>query len=394
LWRLAIATAAGSEPAWQLGLARAQAACGDATAAIVTTQDLLRQTPGFRPAMGFFCQMLVLQDRRATAIAELADGVFAGGLAPVSERLRLLLWLEHMDDARAVFERAFAVADKVEDFVALFPHIPRLYEPADRLRLWREVYHRVVDQPGPTAAFLAMRLALASRDYDAFLHLHDQRPMLPPPWQGLLARVADTLRRPGFPDMCAQKLFVIGLSKTATTSVHKALGQLGYLSAHFDNSFSHAMLTMADAALFDAMGDIPVSAQFETLYDAYPNARFIYTTRPMESWLPSFAGHYRRWHGSDDFGVLRAQCLRPERCRNGHGLAEIHHGLYFQYADASSAWLAHDARVAAFFADKPANKLLRLDLFSGHGWPEICAFLGVPAPKTPFPWENRSLVPA
>ncbi|HTZ71966.1 MAG TPA: hypothetical protein VMB71_15015, partial [Acetobacteraceae bacterium] len=130
LWRLAIATAAGSEPAWQLGLARAQAACGDATAAIVTTQDLLRQSPGFRPAMGFLCQMLVQQNCRTTAMAELADGVFAGSLAAVSERLRLLLWLEHMDNARAVFDRALAVAEKVEDFSALFPHIPRLYEPA------------------------------------------------------------------------------------------------------------------------------------------------------------------------------------------------------------------------------------------------------------------------
>jgi hypothetical protein len=45
--------------------------------------------------------------------------------------------------------------------------------------------------------------------------------------------------------------------------------------------------------------------------------------------------------------------------------------------------------VLAFFADKP-GRLLRFDLWAGHGWAELCGFLGLPVPDRPFPHRNAA----
>ena len=58
-------------------------------------------------------------------------------------------------------------------------------------------------------------------------------------------------------------------------------------------------------------------------------------------------------------------------------------------ATPAKAHAAHEARVASFFSDKPPGKLLDLDVFSGQGWPELCAFLGKPVRDEPFPYLNR-----
>jgi hypothetical protein len=50
----------------------------------------------------------------------------------------------------------------------------------------------------------------------------------------------------------------------------------------------------------------------------------------------------------------------------------------------------YDQRVRLFFRDKPKERFLVFDVFAGHGWPELCAFLGAEPPAIPFPFENRA----
>lgn len=52
---------------------------------------------------------------------------------------------------------------------------------------------------------------------------------------------------------------------------------------------------------------------------------------------------------------------------------------------------AHNAAVRAHFAQRP-NDLLELDFARGDGWPELCTFLGVPAPSEPFIHANRAQI--
>ncbi len=104
-----------------------------------------------------------------------------------------------------------------------------------------------------------------------------------------LAGVDPPLRRP--------KVFVVGLSRTGTTTLTVALRRLGYLAAHWVNPATGQMLLPEDAAIFDAMADAPVADAVEELADRYPHARFILTLRPAASWERSLLALMRREHG-------------------------------------------------------------------------------------------------
>ena len=50
----------------------------------------------------------------------------------------------------------------------------------------------------------------------------------------------------------------------------------------------------------------------------------------------------------------------------------------------------HNREVLEYFASRPKD-LLVLDLSAGHGWPQLCPFLGHPTPEFPFPWRNSRM---
>lgn len=202
-----------------------------------------------------------------------------------------------------------------------------------------------------------------------------------------LARIAEKCASPRFPDLQAPKVFGIGLSRTATSSLNTALGIVGLHAIHWLNPHTKHLITAPDFALFDAFTDIPVSAQFEYLYHAYPGARFIYTTRPIDSWQASIALHYRNNRKIENPHEL----ARPDASRRfDHAMAPIEMSLYGRYDTWREAFEAYDRRVRDFFRDKPERCFLELSICEGEGWEKLCAFLGRPVPDRPFPNENQS----
>ena len=139
--------------------------------------------------------------------------------------------------------------------------------------------------------------------------------------------------------------------------------------------------------MFGAATDCCVSAEMEKLYYQYPNARFVLTTRPLEPWLRSFHDHHERHSWAGDIDSLRAVFDRAD-CAHKFEHAALEYGLYLNAETLTEAYQAFETRVRLFFSDKPANKLLTLDLFAGQGWPELCGFLGRPIPSEPFPKLN------
>lgn len=191
-------------------------------------------------------------------------------------------------------------------------------------------------------------------------------------------------------DFDAPKIFCIGLSKTGTSSLHEAMLALGIPSAHWTNPVTGALLDMRDFLIFDALSDISVSYQFEQLYYAFPNARFIYTERPLDGWEKSFLRHYQRTGLGDTFAQMEAHLSgQPDK---GAALASnvIIRGLYFNAPSPAMAYRAFEKRVQDFFSDKP-DRLLTMNIFAGDGWDKLCAFLGRPAPNRPFPHSNDSV---
>lgn len=85
------------------------------------------------------------------------------------------------------------------------------------------------------------------------------------------------------------KIFIIGLPRTGTTSVCAAMLNLGYKVAHTaytDKTFESAKV----------IADTPVFCDYQQLDNAYPNAKFIYLERSLDKWLPSIQQLLLRMH--------------------------------------------------------------------------------------------------
>jgi hypothetical protein len=76
------------------------------------------------------------------------------------------------------------------------------------------------------------------------------------------------------------KIFIIGLPRTATTSVCLATLELGFKTAH--NAYTRDAFIEAEV-----IADTPIFCDYQLLDKQYPNSRFIYLTRELEKWVPS-----------------------------------------------------------------------------------------------------------
>jgi len=206
----------------------------------------------------------------------------------------------------------------------------------------------------------------------------------------LLTAVRRRLDRPLDALLAEPKVFGIGLSRTGTTSLTMALDGLGIDSAHWENPFTREILSDVDFPLFGACTDISVAHVFETLFFAYPNARFIMTTRPFEPWLASIRKLYHALYGSDDFDALKDRFARDLTVNREPGPVGIQMAIYFSAPSFEAARARYEDRVRGFFADKARDRFLELDLGAGGGWAPLCAFLGKPVPTVPFPWTNKA----
>jgi hypothetical protein len=167
------------------------------------------------------------------------------------------------------------------------------------------------------------------------------------------------------------KVFVIGLSKTGTSSLRQALKFLGY------------RVFKADMALppgddFDAATHEYVAANFELLDRRYPGSKFIYTVRSKDGWLDSV---YRHWRTHEKRRIADRKMLT------------LLYGLPnwgFDPEIFSAAYERHHARVMNYFLGRPRD-LLVMNVCAGDGWGALSPFLGVPTPDAPFPHALRGV---
>jgi hypothetical protein len=172
------------------------------------------------------------------------------------------------------------------------------------------------------------------------------------------------------------KVFCIGFHKTGTSSLGAALELLGHrVGGPFgvrDPKIAERALDDAIARLerFDAVQDNPWPLLFRELDDRYPGAKFVLTVRPEDEWLDSVVAQFggtttpmREWiYGSGD--PVGHESAYRERYRR------------------------HNEAVEAHFAGRDEDLLvMRLD--QGEGWSQLCPFLGLEEPSTPFPHANR-----
>lgn len=174
------------------------------------------------------------------------------------------------------------------------------------------------------------------------------------------------------------KVFGVGMQRTGTTSLGRALTLLGYKTIHFPSW----LWEMEDPSLLDqyeAFTDNPIPLLYKDLDERHPGSKFILTVRNEEKWLASCQWMFETKR--EDWGFDRSTRIQG-----------MHHALYgtnhFDRDAFSAAYRRHNADVIAYFADRH-DDLLVLDVDAGLEWGPLCAFLGQPVPSAPFPHSNK-----
>ena len=76
------------------------------------------------------------------------------------------------------------------------------------------------------------------------------------------------------------KLFIIGLPRTGTTSISVAL-------LDYDFKVAHTAYTKHAFELADVISDAPCFCDYQELDKLFPNSKFVYLDRTLASWVPS-----------------------------------------------------------------------------------------------------------
>jgi hypothetical protein len=179
----------------------------------------------------------------------------------------------------------------------------------------------------------------------------------------------------------ARKVFVIGLSKTGTTSLKDMLTTLGYrvcgprkalLAAVRAGDKSAVHPTMDD---YDAFEDWPWPLVYPEAYARYgDDARFILTVRrDEEAWFRSIEQH--------GYGTSLLKSMKD---------AYGYYRPFGQKSEFLSIYRSHNEKSRAFFADKPGI-FAEFCLENGDSWEKLCALIGHPVPVgTPTPHRNKT----
>lgn len=184
------------------------------------------------------------------------------------------------------------------------------------------------------------------------------------------------------------RIFGIGMHKTGTTSLAKALTLLGYETLHwrharqardiYESVIAHGTSPILER--HDAACDFPVAILFRELDRAYPGSKFILTTRDERDWLESVRNHWtadrnpwrRDW--DDDCFTHRLHTI-------------IYGRKAFDAEIMRSRYRKHVAEVLGYFWERPGDLLT---FPTGTGWGPLCRFLDRPQPTAPYPALNAT----
>lgn len=165
--------------------------------------------------------------------------------------------------------------------------------------------------------------------------------------------------------MFNNKIFIIGLPRTATTSVCIAFLELGYKTAH--TAYTKACFEEAQV-----IADTPVFCDYQALDRAYPESKFINLVRPLDKWLPSIRQLLLRMHTNlqrTDGG------FNPhlKRCYN-----QIFSPLTIENIKSDEflidCYQRHQQQIAEFFKSRP-DDLLTIDVSHADSFAKLLSFI-------------------
>lgn len=175
------------------------------------------------------------------------------------------------------------------------------------------------------------------------------------------------------------KLFIIGLPRTGTTSISVALLKYGFKVAH-------TAYTKRAFELADVISDAPCFADYQQLDALFPNSKFVYLDRALSSWVPSMQ---MLLHKMQPQLAPKSGYLHPvlKRCIN-QVFAPLTTQNPLASAHVEACYRIHQHAVINYFAAR--DDFLSLDISQQGSLQTLLEFLGVNAEHgDEFPHLNR-----
>lgn len=203
-----------------------------------------------------------------------------------------------------------------------------------------------------------------------------------------------------------RKTFCIGLNKTGTTSLNKAMRELGYvignqhkgeklLYAWAERDFKKIIHHCYSAQFFQ---DIPFSLPYTyiSLDQAFPESKFILTIRDSpEDWYNSLTAFHAKLWGKN------RRIPTKEDLKNSYygkkGWPWIANRLIYNTPERDlynkiqliDYYNQHNNNVIEYFRHR-AGDLLILNVGDQKAYSKLCEFLDIENEEKEFPWENKT----
>ncbi|RPA59641.1 sulfotransferase family protein [Shewanella frigidimarina] len=167
------------------------------------------------------------------------------------------------------------------------------------------------------------------------------------------------------------KVFIIGLPRTGTTSVSVALLEQGLTVAH--QAFTKQAFMLADA-----VSDAPCFSDYQQLDKLFPNAKFVYLDRPLDKWLPSMQMLLGRMlvHLDKDKGRFHPVMKRSfNHCFDIWQVEDV-----FDEAHLTACYQRHQQQVLSYFAGR--NDFITIDISVAGSFATLLQFIDLAEPDT------------
>ncbi|KAF2167196.1 hypothetical protein M409DRAFT_66227 [Zasmidium cellare ATCC 36951] len=214
----------------------------------------------------------------------------------------------------------------------------------------------------------------------------------------------------------SMRVLSLGMSRTGTASMQKALTILGFPTSHgfdmhenprdcdmwmeaYNAKYFGDRSIKLDGVFWDKLlghvsgvTDTPANCFGPELIAAYPNAKVVLIERDFDKWFPSFEQAVIA--GTDSpagFKVMQAVEKKYEKVIpvvwRGVMQGQFHASNSKEFREnAKEVYGRHYAEIREVLKDQP-ERLLEFQL--DQGWEPLCAFLGKPVPDVPFPKVNE-----
>lgn len=170
------------------------------------------------------------------------------------------------------------------------------------------------------------------------------------------------------------KIFIIGLPRTATTSVCCAMLDLGFTVAH--TAYTKKAFEQAQV-----IADTPVFNDYQLLDQQYPNSKFIYLSRDLSLWLPSIKQLLNRMfinltRTDGGFNPSLKRCYQD--VFSPLSVENINSEQFLQ-----QCFKRHKQQVFQYFENRPQD-FLSIDVNQQGAYQALCNFLKVDNIKNSF----------